>query len=82
MSDDVKINVVTLEDGLEYYEINKINLNNNTYLILSKVDSEELAIRKLVKEDDSEDLYISKLDSEDEMQFVLKSFLDNFNINS
>ena len=58
MSDDVKINIVTLEDELEYYEINKINLNNNTYLILSKVDSEE------------------------ELQFVLKSFLDNFNTNS
>lgn len=82
MTDDVKINVVTLEDGKEYYEIRKMPLNGVDYLILSGVEDEKFTVRKLAQEDGKERLYISKLDSEEELQFVLKSFLADFNINS
>ncbi|MBQ9834121.1 MAG: hypothetical protein IJO33_02910 [Bacilli bacterium] len=80
MQDDVKINVVTLEDGKEYYEIKRLLLDDNDYLILSAVEGEDFAVRKLIKKEGQEDLFISKLDSEEEVQKVLKTFLDSFNI--
>lgn len=78
MNSDVKINVVTLEDDKEYYEIKKLSLNNNTYLILAAVESNDFAVRKLVTKEKEEGLFISKLDSNEELQNVLKIFLKDF----
>lgn len=72
MNDDVKINVVTLENDREYYEIKKMPLNGNEYLILIGVEDNDLAIRKLIAKENG--VFITKLDSDDELQYVLKAF--------
>lgn len=66
-------NVVTLEDGNEYIEIDKIDDNNNTYIVLSNSnDPNDFCIRKLITEEGKE--YIVGLDGDEEFDKIYEIF--------
>ena len=66
-------NVVTLENGIEYTEIDRINDDNKTYVILSNTDNpKDFCIRKLVKENNED--YIVGLDSDEEFDRIYDIF--------
>lgn len=71
---NMEINVVTLEDNKKYYEIAKMNLNDNTYLILSSKDDDKMVVRKLITSRN----VIEKLDDENELKLVLDEFVKKF----
>ena len=74
----MEYNVITLEDNKEYMEIGKLTHNNNTYILLSKVDSEDsYCIRKIVMKDNKQ--YIIGLDDEKEFDDVLLEFAKKLN---
>ncbi len=74
----IDVNVITLEDNLEYMIINTIVKNNNKYVFLANVDDEKkLCIRKVISEDGKE--YLVKLDSDEEFAEVLTEFNDKYN---
>lgn len=77
--DEKEYNVVVLEDGTEYAEINKINLNEKTYLLLVNLKNDnDFCIRRLINEN-GEDVLIG-LDSKEEFDQILNIFLkNNFN---
>ena len=77
--DEKEYNVVVLEDGMEYAEINKINLNEKTYLLLVNLKNDnDFCIRRLINEN-GEDVLIG-LDSKEEFDQILNIFLkNNFN---
>ena len=48
-------NVITLENGIEYTEIDRINFNNNCYVVLSNLDDpSDFCIRRLVNDNNQE----------------------------
>ena len=75
----MEINVVTLEDNKKYYEMAKIALNGNTYIILSEKDGEEIAVRKLKESLTSGKIVIEKLDTAEELNLVISEFIKKFN---
>ncbi len=77
--DEKEYNVVVLEDGTEYAEINKINLNEKTYLLLVNLKNDnDFCIRRLINENGEEVLI--GLDSKEEFDQILNIFLkNNFN---
>lgn len=75
--EEKECNVVTLEDNVEYTEVDKIEYNNNTYVFLSNLDNpENFCIRKLIKENDEE--YIIGLDTKEEFNNVLNLFTQKY----
>lgn len=78
MNEEKECNVITLENGIEYTEIDKINFNNNCYVVLSNFDDpSDFCIRKLVINNDQE--YIVGLEDREEFNNVLKLFNDKYN---
>jgi hypothetical protein len=70
--DSVELNVVTLEDGIDYVVFYILEFNKTNYLFLANKDNpEDVAIRKLVK--NGEESTIERLD-EDEFEKVLLEF--------
>ena len=70
-------NVVTLEDGVEYTEVSRLENNNNTYLFLSNLDKpEDFCIRKLIKRENNE--YIVGLDSKEEFDKIFNLFSSKY----
>ncbi len=66
-------NVVTLENGIEYTEIDRINDDNKTYVILSNADNpKDFCIRKLIKENNED--YIVGLDNDEEFDRIYDIF--------
>ena len=75
--EEKEYNVVTLEDDIEYTEVDKIEYNNNTYVFLSDLENpENFCIRKLITENDEE--YIIGLDSDEEFNNVLNLFTQKY----
>lgn len=74
----VEINVVTLEDNKEYYEIAKINLKDNIYLILTAKDEDKIAVRKLITSLNTGKTVMEKLDDVNELNLVVNEFLKKF----
>lgn len=75
--EEKECNVVTLEDGIEYTEVDKIEFNNNTYVFLSNLDNpENFCIRKLIKENEEE--FIIGLDSDEEFDTILNLFTQKY----
>ena len=75
--EEKEYNVITLENNVEYTEIDKINYNNNTYIYLSNIDNpEDFCIRKIVKENDEE--YIVGINSNKEIDKVLELFMKKY----
>jgi len=75
--EEKECNVITLEDNIEYTEVDKIEYNNNTYVFLSDLENpENFCIRKLLKENDEE--YIIGLDSKEEFDTILNLFTQKY----
>lgn len=71
--EEKECNVVTLEDNIEYTEIDTIEYNNKTYIFLSDLENpENFCIRKLINENNQE--YLIGLDTEEEFDNVLNLF--------
>ena len=65
-------NVVTLDNGIEYTEIARLNDNNNTYVLLSNLDdSEDFCIKKLIKNNNIEQVIALDSVSEFDKLFAL-----------
>ena len=75
--EEKEYNVVTLEDNIEYTEIDRIENNNNTYVVLSDLENpEKFCIRKLITENNEE--FIIGLDSKEEFDTILKIFTEKY----
>lgn len=70
------INVVTLEDGIEYAIIDEIELEDKKYLYLSNINNDsDICIRKVVTIGDEE--FIIGLSDENEFELALTTFTKN-----
>jgi len=75
--EEKECNVITLEDNIEYTEVDKIKYNNNTYVFLSNLENpENFCIRKLINKNEEE--YIIGLDSKEEFDIVLNQFTQKY----
>ena len=75
MREKVLINVVTLENGIDYDVVLTIEDGNKNYIVLSNVsDHNDLAIRRILEKDNKE--YLEKLDSEEEFERVINLFYE------
>lgn len=75
--EEKEYNVITLEDNIEYTEIDKIEYNNNTYIYLSDIENpENFCIRKLIIENNEE--YIIGLDNEEEFNNAFNLFQQKY----
>lgn len=75
--ENINCNVITLENNIDYIEVDKIEFNNNTYLFLSNEDNDnDFTIRRLIRENDEE--YLEKLNNQEEFDRILKLFIDKF----
>ena len=77
--EEKEYDVVVLEDGLEYAEINKMKLNGKTYIFLTNLkNDDDFCIRRLIKKDNKE--FFEGLSSKEEFDEVLREFYrSNFN---
>ena len=66
MNEEKEYNVITLENGIEYTEIDRINFNNNCYVVLSNLEN-------LL------DGYKDAFENREEFNNVLKLFNDKYN---
>lgn len=70
-------NVFTLENNIEYTEIERIEYNNNTYLILSDLENpENFCIRKLKIENNEE--FIVGINTKEEFDTILNLFSNKY----
>lgn len=70
--EEKEYNVVTLDNGIEYTEIARLNNNNNTYVLLSNLDdSEDFCIKKLIKNNNIEQVIALDSFSEFDKLFAL-----------
>ena len=68
------IEVVVLENGIEYIEVDKVDYNNYKYILLSNVNNvKDSCIRKIVIENDMEVLH--GIVDDDEFDIVLDLFI-------
>ena len=75
--DEKEFEIITLEDNLDYAEIDKFNYNNNTYVFLSEVNNpENFCIRK-IKRENNEELIIG-LENKEEFDTILKLFTEKY----
>lgn len=75
--EEKEYNIVTLEDNLEYAELETIIHNNIEYVLLSEVNNEEnFCIRKIKKKNNEE--YIVGLDSDEEFDTILKLLTEKY----
>ncbi len=71
----IDVNVITLEDDLNYIIVDTLITKENKYLVLAQeLDEENVCIRKIIKEDNKE--FLIKLDSDEEFNEVLALFND------
>ena len=70
----VDVDVVVLENGIEYIEVDKLSYNNFKYILLSNVNNvKDSCIRKLVIDNDKEVLH--GIVDDDEFDIVLDLFI-------
>lgn len=75
--ENINCNIITLENNIDYIEVDKIQFNNNNYIFLSNIDNDkDFTIRKLAKENNEE--YLLKLNNQEEFDQILKLFIDKF----
>ncbi len=68
-----EVEVVTLENGEDYYIINSIIHNDINYILLSNLsNSKDICIRKIINESNKE--YLSRL-NDDELNMILNLFV-------
>lgn len=69
----VNMDFVTLEDGIEYAIIDEIINNNQKYVYLANIKTEDgFVIRKVKNEENKE--YLIGLDNDDEFDNALRAF--------
>lgn len=69
-----EVNIVTLENGLEYIEVDEVVYNNTKYILLANYKNiKDCCIRKIVIKDNQE--YFCKI-KEDENKEILKLFIE------
>lgn len=77
MTEEKLCHVIKLEDNIEYTEIDRVNYNHNTYVILSDLDNpNDFCVKKLINENNYE--YIIELNNKEEFNNVLKIFIDKY----
>ena len=60
---DKEIEVVTLEDNLDYVILTEVNIDSNKYMVLSREeDPNVVVVRKVIIEDGNE--YLTKVNTE------------------
>ena len=65
--------MIILDDGIEYFIINDLKINDNTYTLFANVDNEEdFCFRKTTTNNGKE--YYEGLDSKKELDLVLTKF--------
>ena len=70
-------NVITLENNIEYTEVDRIEHDNKTYVFLSDLENpQNFCIRKLIKEDNED--FIIGLDTKEEFNTLLKLFTEKY----
>ena len=75
--EEKECNVVTLEDNIEYTEVDRIEYNNNHYVFLSDLENpENFCIRKLINQDNEQ--YIIGLDTKEEFDNILNLFTKKY----
>lgn len=73
---DKEIEVVTLEDNLDYVILTEVNIDSNKYMVLSREDDPNVvAVRKVIIEDGNE--YLTKVNTEIENE-VKEKFVHDF----
>ena len=64
---------IVLDDGIEYFIIKDLKINNNTYTLFANVDDEtDICFRKSTLKNGKE--YYEGLDSKKELDLVLTNF--------
>lgn len=77
MTEEKLCHVIKLGDNIEYTEIDRVNYNHNTYVILSELDNpNDFCVKKLINENNYE--YIIELNNKEEFNNVLKIFIDKY----
>lgn len=70
---ELEVNIIKLEDGIDYVIVDAIQTEENKYLFLAnKLDETDVCIRKIIKKDTKE--YLIKLDNDDEFEDILTLF--------
>lgn len=70
----IDVNVMVLENGIEYTEIDSLIYNNKKYVLLTNIkDVKDSCIRRIEIEDNEE--YIYRLDDDDEFDLILSMFV-------
>lgn len=73
---DKEIEVVTLEDNLDYVILTEVNIDSNKYMVLSREeDHNVVVVRKVIIEDGNE--YLTKVNTEIENE-VKEKFVHDF----
>ncbi len=77
MNEEKLCHVIKLGDNTEYTEIDRVNYNHNTYVILSDLDNpNDFCVKKLINENNYE--YVIELNTKEEFNNVLKIFTDKY----
>ena len=77
MTEEKLCHVIKLGDNIEYTEIDRVNYNHNTYVILSDLDNpNDFCVKKLINENNYE--YRIELNNKEEFNNVLKIFIDKY----
>lgn len=77
MTEEKLCHVIKLGDNIEYTEIDRVNYNHNSYVILSDLDNpNDFCVKKLINENNYE--YIIELNNKEEFNNVLKIFIDKY----
>ena len=73
---DKEIEVVTLEDNLDYFILTEVNIDSNKYMALSREDDPNIVVvRKVIIEDGNE--YLTKVNTAIENE-VKEKFVHDF----
>ena len=73
MNDEVTMNVITLDNQKEYFVLDKILHNQDTFVYLaSKEKPEEIVIRKRIVE--NEEVFLEEIANLDELQLAFSLF--------
>ena len=73
----MEVNVITLEDNLNYIITDTLENNNGKYLLLAnEKDNEDIKFRKVIEKEGKE--FLVKLDNDEEFDEVMFTFLNKY----
>ena len=73
--DNIEYNLVTLDNGVEYTEICRLDNDGMVYILLSNLDNpNDFCIKRVINNDGNE--YIEGLKDKEEFQKLFKLFTD------